>query len=80
MPLHDVPADRLAQRERAVEIGETLGQVERTALGGELGHAGEDGGADIRQLAGEHTALLLTDASSEDSRSLVKSRSRALEA
>ncbi|MNN18118.1 hypothetical protein D3C81_1313230 [compost metagenome] len=54
VPEHDMPADRLAQCERAVEIGKTLGQVERTAIGGELGHAGEDGGADVRQFAGEH--------------------------
>ncbi|MCY1363578.1 hypothetical protein D9M69_503460 [compost metagenome] len=51
----DVPGHRLAQRRRAVEVGEPLGQVERAGFHGELGHAGEDGGADLGQFAGEHS-------------------------
>ncbi|MNE10157.1 hypothetical protein D3C80_1028580 [compost metagenome] len=54
VPGHHVAADRLAQRLRAVEVGKALGQVERAGLRGELGHGGEDGGADVGQFADDH--------------------------
>ncbi|MCY1417237.1 hypothetical protein D9M71_327660 [compost metagenome] len=53
----DMPADRIEQCLRAVEIGETLGQVQGAGLRGELGHGGKDGRADVRQLATDHGAL-----------------------
>ena len=39
---------------RRLEIGEALRQVERAGLRGELGHGGEDGGADVGQFADDH--------------------------
>ena len=58
-PLQHMAGHGLAQRLRAVEIGKALGQVDGADFSGELGHAGEDGGADIGQLAGEHRDFLL---------------------
>ncbi len=58
VPGGDMPAYRLAQLRRAVEIGKALGEVDRATLGGQLRHAGEDGGADIRQLALNHRDFL----------------------
>ncbi|MNE64671.1 hypothetical protein D3C80_1600930 [compost metagenome] len=54
MPGQHMPADRLAQRLRAVEVGKALGQVECPGFHGELRHAGEDGGADVGQFADDH--------------------------
>lgn len=48
-------AHRVEQGLGAIEIGETLGEVQRTGLRSELRHGGENGGADIRQLAGDHS-------------------------
>jgi hypothetical protein len=42
--------ERIAQRHRHLEIGETLPEVDRPVLGSEHAHDGEDGGADLRQL------------------------------
>ena len=50
----NMPADRIAQGLRAIEIGKTLGQVDRPGLRRELRHLREDSDADIRQLAGDH--------------------------
>ncbi|MCY1520191.1 hypothetical protein D9M68_549620 [compost metagenome] len=50
----DVPTDRIAQGGWRGEIREALGQVDGADFCGELGHAGEDGGADVGQLAGDH--------------------------
>nr|BFE91299.1 hypothetical protein GCM10020185_18350 [Pseudomonas brassicacearum subsp. brassicacearum] len=59
MALGNVPADRIAQGLRTIEIGKALGQVQRARLRGELGHLGENSDADIRQLAGDHEGSLL---------------------
>jgi hypothetical protein len=56
MPGGDVLCHRIAQRLRAVEIWETLGQVQRAGFGSELRHAGEDGGAYGGEFAREHSA------------------------
>ncbi len=54
MPGGNMPADRLTQGLRTIEIGKALGQVERAGFHGELRHAGEDGSADLRQFADDH--------------------------
>ncbi|MDT4860211.1 hypothetical protein FQZ97_947570 [compost metagenome] len=57
MPRGHMPADRVAQSLRTIEIREALGQIERAGFHGELRHAGEDGGADVRQLAVDHSGF-----------------------
>ncbi|MCY1538878.1 hypothetical protein D9M68_744400 [compost metagenome] len=54
VPGGDVPAHRIAERGGGGEVREALGQVDGAGFRGELGHAGEDGGADVGQLAGDH--------------------------
>ncbi|MCY1366049.1 hypothetical protein D9M69_529260 [compost metagenome] len=59
VPGGDVPSDRIAERGGGGEVREALGQVDGAGFRGELGHLGEDGGADIGQLAGDHFIRLL---------------------
>jgi hypothetical protein len=54
MAIGNMPTDRIAQGLRRIEIGKTLGQVDRPGLRRELRHLSEDSDADIRQLTGDH--------------------------
>ena len=54
----DVLTHCIEQTLRTIEIGKTLGQIERAGFGGELRHGGENGRADVWQLTGDHGSPL----------------------
>jgi len=60
MATGNVLANCITQRLRAIEVREPLRQVECAGFCRELRHAREDGGADVRQLAGDHGRSLLS--------------------
>ena len=57
--VHGVTAEGFTQCVGPIEIGKTLRKIDRPGFGCKLGHHGKDGGANVRQFAGDHRVFLL---------------------